>query len=616
MRITDRLCVHRDTCNVYLIITGTDAVAIDFGAGRVLDHLDDYGVERVTDVLMTHHHRDQGQGLARAAAAGARIWVPSSERDLFADVSGHWQRRPVANNYDLRQDRFSLLDDVPVHGAVPEYRPTRFGGGDAPTGPTGSGGVEITALPTPGHTLGSNTYLVELDGRLVAFTGDLLYGPGKVWSLASMQWTYTGLEGAAASVISLDLLADRAPDLVLPSHGEPITAPAPAIAATRRNLQELVDFRRDEPWDLAARLRDPYERLSPHLLRNHTSFSTSYALLSDSGTALLIDYGYDMITGIAAGTDRSSRRPWLASLDALKRTYGIERVEVAVPTHYHDDHVAGFGLLREVEGTQVWTTDTIAPILGDPLRHDLPCLWHDPVPVDRVVPTGVPVHWREYELTMYPLPGHTLYAAAIAFEADGEVVLATGDQQDGGWADGERTEVLNFQYHNGFRIDDFVDSALLYRRLAPDLMISGHWEPRRVDDAYLDMLLDKGKELARLHRALLPLDEVDFGAEGFGARILPYRATVAGGQRLEVEVEVRNPYQRRCALRVDLIAPEGWVVSPEFREVKTGALGTSRVRFAVVPPACANVRRARLAANLVADDRDFGQQAEALVDVR
>jgi glyoxylase-like metal-dependent hydrolase (beta-lactamase superfamily II) len=602
MRLTDCLRVHHDTCNVYLLVSGSEAVAVDFGSGSVLDQLADHGIDRITDVLMTHHHRDQGQGLARAAAAGIRIWVPASERDLFADVSAHWQVRPLDNYYDLRQDRFSLLEDVPVHAVAPEYRTVRIGG------------VDVLTLPTPGHTRGSVSYLVELDGRRMAFTGDLLHGPGQVWSLAAMQWSYNGLEGAAASVLSLDLLADRAPDLVLPSHGRPIAEPAAALAETRRNLQALVDFRRDEHWDLDAWLRRPYEELSPHLLRNRTSFATGYALLSDSGTALLIDYGFDMITGLPYGDDRSSRRPWLASLDALKRTYGVDRVEVAIPTHYHDDHVAGFGLLHEVEGAEIWAAESIAPILRAPLRYDLPCLWYDALPVQRVVPTGVPVRWHEYELTMYPLPGHTLYAVAIAFEADGDTVLATGDQQDGGWADGERTEVLNFQYRNRFRFDDFVASALLYRRLAPDLMISGHWKPRKVDDAYLDMLLAKGEELARLHRTLLPLDAVDFGAEGFGARITPYRSAVAGGESLEMEVEVRNPFRRRCALRVDLVVPDGWRADPGRREIEAEALGETVARFTVAPPPGPR-RRARVAANLVAGDRDFGQQAEALVDV-
>src|ERR687897_355221 len=94
----------RDTCNVYVLRTGREAVLVDFGSGAVLDHLAELGVDRVTDVLVTHHHRDQVQGLRRGVAAGARVWVPPVEIDLIADVNRHWSSRPVANDYDVRQD--------------------------------------------------------------------------------------------------------------------------------------------------------------------------------------------------------------------------------------------------------------------------------------------------------------------------------------------------------------------------------------------------------------------------------------------------------------------------------------------------------------------------------
>src|SRR5437773_11221080 len=103
------VAVLRDTCNVYVLRAGREAVLVDFGAGTALDRLDELGVDRVTDVLLTHHHRDQLQGLARAAAAGARIWVPPVEQDLIAGADAHWQARQVVNDYDLRQDRFSIL---------------------------------------------------------------------------------------------------------------------------------------------------------------------------------------------------------------------------------------------------------------------------------------------------------------------------------------------------------------------------------------------------------------------------------------------------------------------------------------------------------------------------
>ena len=191
--------------------------------------------------------------------------------------------------------------------------------------------------------------------------------------------------------------------------------------------------------------------------------ANTYALLSDDGAALLIDYGYDFTTGLPDGTDRSSRRPWLETIPALKRDFGIDRVEVAIPTHYHDDHVAGFNLLRDVEGTQVWAPSNMTAQLEEPTRFDLPCLWYDPIPVDRELSFSRPFRWHEYEIAVHELPGHTLYAAAIEFEVDGRRVVATGDQQDGRWVAGERPEFLNYQYRNGFQFDDFVRSAELYR---------------------------------------------------------------------------------------------------------------------------------------------------------
>src|SRR2546423_2956719 len=180
----------RDSCNVYVLRSGRDAVLVDFGNGDVLDRLDELGVARVTDVLLPPHPRDQLQGLGRAAAAGARIWAPPVEQDLIAKAGLHWQTRQVENDYDLRQDRFSILEEVPIAGTVAEYRAQRFGDWD------------VYTLPTPGHTIGSVTYLVEADGRRLAFSGDLLYGDGRVWSLAATQWTYGGVEGQAAAVVS------------------------------------------------------------------------------------------------------------------------------------------------------------------------------------------------------------------------------------------------------------------------------------------------------------------------------------------------------------------------------------------------------------------------------
>jgi glyoxylase-like metal-dependent hydrolase (beta-lactamase superfamily II) len=591
----------RDTCNVYVLHAGGggEAVLIDFGTGAVLDELAALGIDRVSDVLVTHHHRDQVQGLQRAVDAGARIWVPPVERDLVADVDRHWLVRPLDNDYELLQDRFSLLQSVPVTGTVDEYRTRRYGAFD------------VYTLPTPGHTVGSVTYLIELDGRRLAFSGDLIYGEGKVWSLAATQWTYTEIEGQRSTYLSLGDLARRDPAVLLPSHGDPIEDPGTAIKLTQRRLDELMAMRALEPWDLEMRLDNPWGELTPHLLRNRTSMANSFVLRSESGAALVIDFGYDLWTGHPiTSADLSARRPLLGSIEALKRDHGVDRIEVVVPTHYHDDHVAGINLLRDVEGTAVWTPENFADVLEDPHRYDLPCLWFDPIRVDRRLPLRQPIQWHEYELTVYPLPGHTLYAAAIAFEVDGQRVLATGDQQ----TNDDARPILNYQYRNRFAYDDFVRSAELYKTLRPDLIISGHWPAREVDDAWLDELLAQGRRVAELHRELLPVEEVDFGAEGFGARIEPYSSTTRPGGTVTLDVTVRNPFDRPEVAIVRLVVPAGWAAEPDAEEVELEEHGQAVVRFDVVV-GDAPATRARVAADLTVGEAPFGQQAEALVTV-
>ena len=604
-KITDGLYLFIDTCNVYILYLGREAVLVDFGSGDVLDHLAEIGVERVTDVLMTHHHRDQGQGLPRAVQAGIRIWVPHTEQDLFHSVEAHWQAREIYDNYNVRQDRFSLLESVPVTGTLEDYEVRRFGD------------HVFTVLPTPGHTTGSISLLVEMDDRRILFSGDLIYAPGKAISLSATQWTYNGAEGVAASVASLLDLQERGIDLILPSHGNPIIDPQSAIALLIERFWELLQRRKQNPRLFQLRER-PYQAVlpigegidgkgTPHLLMHRASMANMYVLLSGSGKALFIDFGYDFVTGIAAGSDRASRRPWLYTLPALKKQFGVQKVDVVVPTHYHDDHVAGCNLLRRVEGTQVWAAENFADILENPARYDLPCLWFDSIPVDRCLPLGQPIPWEEYTLILHPLPGHTRFAVAVEFEVDGLRVLATGDQYQG-----DDGLAWNYVYQNRYDVGDYTTSAQVYQRVCPDLILTGHWQPLKVTPEYLQKLAADADILDRLHRELLP-ERPDLGAEGFVARITPYQVNILAGETVSFDVEVRNPFPLPELAILQVVAPERWNVEPPEQALQIDDV--HQFSFCVTPPANTAVRRARVGVDLTIAGQRFGQQAEALVTV-
>ena len=462
-------------------------------------------------------------------------------------------------------------------------------------------------MPTPGHTTGSLTLLANIDDHCVAFTGDLIAAPGKVWSLAATQWSYNGAEGVAASVASLLELKERRPDLLLPSHGEPMLEPEEAVDALVENLWALLRHRRENPRLFQLR-EEPYVALSPHLLWNRTSEAYGYVLLSKSRKALFIDFGYDFMTGFAAGSDRASRRPWLYTLPTLKRSFGVEKIDVVLPTHYHDDHVAGLNLLRDACGTRVWAAETFADVLEHPRRYNLPCLWYDPIAVDRVLPLETPIRWKEYDLTLHPQPGHTTYAVAVSLHVDGARVLFSGDQ----YADGSEAR-WNYVYNNGFHRDDYKRSAALYRRLQPDLVLSGHWEPYQVEPDYFDRLDERGETLSRLHRELLPLERADFGGDE-GVRIRPYRLELPVGEKGRLEVTVRNSFTHAETATVTLVAPPLWQVEPEVASITLEAHGEGCLQFTLLP-APEPVRRARVAAEVRFGDKSLGWLAEALVTV-
>ncbi|HVX65260.1 MAG TPA: MBL fold metallo-hydrolase, partial [Bryobacteraceae bacterium] len=198
-KLSENLFLFEDTCNVYVVREGTSAVLIDFGSGKILDHLAGLGVTTVDWILHTHHHRDQCQGDRRAVEREIPIAVPAHERHLFADAENFWRNRRVFHLYYVRNDFNTVTRNIPVDRVLDDYSTLRWNK------------TEFFVLPAPGHTLGSIALLAKVDGKQVAFSGDLMCAPGKILNLYDTQINYGGAEGIDLGIYSLARLREQKP---------------------------------------------------------------------------------------------------------------------------------------------------------------------------------------------------------------------------------------------------------------------------------------------------------------------------------------------------------------------------------------------------------------------
>jgi glyoxylase-like metal-dependent hydrolase (beta-lactamase superfamily II) len=146
-------------CNCSIVVDGETRRAIVIDPGGDFDHirarLEKNGAS-VVQIVHTHTHIDHVGATAplqRWSSAQARIH--EADRFLYdlLPVQAEMLGLPLPEVCDMEGD---LVDDGVVR----------------------AGGLELLVLHTPGHTPGSVSFLMQIAGSAVAFTGDTLFRRG------------------------------------------------------------------------------------------------------------------------------------------------------------------------------------------------------------------------------------------------------------------------------------------------------------------------------------------------------------------------------------------------------------------------------------------------------
>ncbi|MCC2672816.1 MAG: fold metallo-hydrolase, partial [Armatimonadetes bacterium] len=436
-----------DSCAVYAVLGPEGGLIVNAGTGAWLEHLAELPVPPVA-LACTHYFRDHSAGAVRAAERGIPIFVPEGDEAVFADPLQQFRERQTYIIYDNLWNLFAPIEPVPVAGVLRDYETRTLAG------------LTVTVLPLPGVTLMHCGLEVRLPatGQRVVFSGEAIHSPGRLARVAPLQYQYNDLTGAINCHLSAQTLRDRKPVALFPSLGVPILEdPDGALAQLQESLEVLCAGRPTESAAIAKLAESPLERVTDHVWMATQSEAISWFVISESGKALVLDYGYSKRGVMLQGYPTPQRRrALLHSLVALQRQFGIDRIDVALLSHFHDDHVCGVPVLQRLHGTECWASEAFADLLESPEAHCFPCDWPTPCRIDRRLPLDAPVQWEEYTFHFAPMNGHTRFASLIGFEADGRCFAHTGDQYFflkgvGDWACNPIAQ--NHVYRNGALLD-------------------------------------------------------------------------------------------------------------------------------------------------------------------
>jgi glyoxylase-like metal-dependent hydrolase (beta-lactamase superfamily II) len=595
-RVSEHLAVYQGPINVGVLLNGPDALLIDCGDGEVSEALSSLGVSRISEVLFTHHHRDQACGAYRFQAKGARIAVPAAERDWFDHVEKYWNDpKQRWHNYAMRPHELMLTEPVRVDRA--------FEAGDTLT----FGPARIEVIATPGHTDGSISYLVEVDGRRIIFCGDAIYDEGQIWDLYSLQkgfrrgdwqlYDYHGFMGARETLAeSLGRIKAARPDMLVPSHGRIMKDPARAIAALLDRLDTCYDryvaisaLRHYFPQLFTKYANRPDHmpirpgKAPPAFLRH---IHTTWVIVSEDKAAWVMDCHNDgVIRAVQEMIDRGD----------------IRTVEGLWVTHYHDDHVDSIPAFVKRFGCPCVTDRSVADVISRPAAWHLPCMSPSVIRVDRPTSDGESWPWHEFRMTAYHLPGQTLYHSGLFVEGRGVRMFFVGDSFTPAGID----DYCMYNRNSLGKDVGFDHCIALIEKL----------QPTHIFNCHVDKAFDFTPEQCRFMRAnlaereklfgqIVPWDHANYGTDAHWVRCDPYEQTARPGARIEIGVVITNHSTQPRVAECRAVLPRSWLAgapstlpaaagaqAAEWSRAEVPAKKEGTVRLVVTIPAGAKAGR-------------------------
>lgn len=581
-----------DSCSVYGVRQGDTCLLIDCGTHLRPADLPPAGVGQVERLLLTHFHRDQCAGALTWREQGAQITLPFAERRFLEETDLLKAAYDTYDNYTAYYPGFGPLHNIRADSYAQDYTTLTWRD------------LALEVIPLPGHTVGAVGYLFTVDGQRVLACGDLMSGPGKLREYFWSQWRYMDFQGHVNLLESLETVANLGVDLILPGHGAPFAATAAAFADLRRPLAELYELFHAKPY---VPYRPHFRPITPHVYEVTNSMANSYIIAVD-GHALMIDCGYTSGAPLTAHDHRFIDH----LLPYLETELGIQTVEWFLPSHYHDDHLAGYPALQARYGTRVASSPELKDILEHPERYEMPCLVPQGMTVNQVVERGDALHWRGIDFFIEQQPGQTLYHQLIFFVVDDKRFLSIGDNISGLSFREGRDHIHSFIPKNRTPVTSYTDMPQQILDRAPDFLLTGHGGAVACDSAKVARWQTWMAQWQGNFIQLIDQPHPNLGMDPHWIEFYPYKVRIGPGEVVDFQVRITNheAEQRTCILRFRSV--DGVRVEPAAAHVDAEPGQVTTVPLTVHFPTAFTTHSLPIVADVTWGGRMLGELAEAI----
>jgi len=490
-------------------------------------------------VLMTHLRSDVTEFAREARGESGKIVAPRAVADFLADPATHWNAW-WSKRFDYYDQQVTRLPVEALPVAIP------VADGDRVAGP---GGLEFRVMGTPGYTREGITYLTEIGGKKIAFSGDLILKGGQIPDLYSFQEAipeakiggYHGYGGRLGQLVkSLEKLAAEKPDVIVPLHGDPIFDPQKDISILIEKVRKIYFnylstnalnwYFKEERLTAAGRLvlgetasvelMDYSEHIDLPAWCKH--LGTTKLLLSDDGAGFALDCG--------------GRGP----LEDLKKALAagiMTRVEGIFVTHTHNDHTAAVAEAAREFGCPVYAVAGVADPLMHPGAWFLPGLSAKAVEKVTTLADGEVLPRKNYRLTAHFFPGQMYnHGALLAERKDHLPVLFVGDSFSPSGIDD-----YCLMNRNLMREDTGFFLCLRKVRALPagSWMVNQHIPHLfRFSGERINLLEKRYAERRDMIAGLTPWDDPNFAIDDRWASFYPYGQELKAGQSGNLELQI------------------------------------------------------------------------------